>query len=66
MKMKKEVSKPKNKIKKECRWCYGDFTPKNINDICCCRYCTSKYYQYLANDEAQKPWDKFVNQYKFD
>lgn len=46
--------------KRECRWCYKLFTPKKESHYCCCSNCQSKYNNYLANDEAQKPWDKFV------
>ncbi len=49
-----------NQSEKECRWCYKPFKPKAKDETCCCRYCATKYEQYLANDEAQKPWDKFI------
>lgn len=45
---------------RECRWCYKKFKPAKKEHVCCCASCNSKYNNYLANDEAQKPWDKFI------
>ena len=47
-------------MKKECKFCYKKFVVKKDED-CCCDYCESKYNNYLANSDSEKPWDKLVN-----
>lgn len=48
---------------KTCKWCDKEFAPKNKDQYCCCSYCDSKYNNYLANDNVDKPYDKYQDGY---
>lgn len=45
---------------KSCKWCNKNFIPSFELEHCCCSDCDSKYNNYLANDNSEKPWDKYL------
>lgn len=45
----------------KCKWCDKKFKPSKKGQSCCTPEHDSKYNNSLANDNSEKPWDKYTN-----